>query len=234
FGENPKRVYNEKNKMPMTRMAIAGLLRELLFKSKEYLLKKETNQPVEFNFKYEAMIPVLKKEIPLKAHAHRADDMYTALRIAQEFDLNITLDHCTEGHLMAEDIKKANVNAFVGPSMTSRSKFELKNRTFKTPQILVAAGVDVAIVTDAPVIPLEYLPVCVGLAIKSGLSFEEGLKSITINPARFMGVDHLIGSIEPGKEADLVITNGDPFNIETSVIYTLINGAIVFNNTSSI
>ncbi len=231
FGENPKRVYNAKAKMPMTRMGTAALLRETILRAKDYMTKKENakdgNTPA-YDFRLEAMIPVLKKEIPLKAHAHRADDIFTAIRIAKEFDLDMTLDHCTEGHLIADEIKKSGFSAFVGPSMTSRSKFELVNKTFKTPAALVQAGVEIAIVTDAPVIPQEYLKLAVGLAMNEGLSFEDGLKAITINPARMLGIDHRIGSLKVGKDADIVIVNGCPFTQEKNIVKTIIDGKVVF------
>src|SRR5699024_11159079 len=185
FGENPKTVYNSQKKSPMTRMATASILRETLFKARTYMEKKENSQDpskqADYDIKMEAIIPVLKKEIPLKAHAHRADDIFTALRIAKEFDLDITLDHCTEGHLIADYLGEEGKGAIVGPTLSNRSKVELKNLTIETPKVLHEAGVKVAITTDSPVIPLHYLPICAGLAAKSGLDEMEALKAITIN-----------------------------------------------------
>lgn len=233
FGENPKRVYNSQKKSPMTRMATAAILRETLFKAKRYLDKKEdSDNPSkipDYDIKMEAMIPVLKKEIPLKAHAHRADDIFTALRIAKEFDLNITLDHCTEGHLIAEDLAKEGKGAIVGPTLGNRSKFELKNKSFDTPRVLNDAGVKVAITTDAPVIPLQHLSLCAGLAHRAGLDEMEALKAITINAAEIVGLEDRIGSIEKGKDADIVIFDGNPIkDVDFHVYMTIINGKIVY------
>ena len=233
FGENPKRVYNDQKKSPMTRMATAAILRETLFKAKAYLDKKENaedrSKMPEFDMKLEAMIPVIKKEIPLKAHAHRADDIYTAIRIAKEFDLDITLDHCTEGHLIVDELVKEGKSAIVGPSLGNRSKFELKNMTFETPKVLIEAGVKVAITTDAPVVPLYYLPLCAGLAHKAGLDEMEALKAITIRPAEIVGLDHRIGSIEVGKDADIVIFDGNPIkDVDHKTFVTIIDGEIVY------
>ena len=233
FGENPKRVYDSQKKSPMTRMATAAILRETLFKAKSYMDKKdraedESKLP-EFDMKMEAMIPVLKKEIPLKAHAHRADDIFTAIRIGKEFDVDITLDHCTEGHLIVDELVKEGKSAIVGPSLGNRSKFELKNMTFETPKVLVEAGIKVAITTDSPVTPLQYLPLCAGLAHKAGLEEMEALKCITINAAEIVGLSDRIGSIEVGKDADIVIFDGNPIKDVNHVTYmTIIDGKIVY------
>jgi len=233
FGENPKRVYNEKDKSPITRMATASILRETLYKANKYYEdtergKKEPDEKPEFDIKMESMIPVMNGEIPLKAHAHRADDIFTALRIAKEFELDITLDHCTEGHLIAEDLSKENKPALVGPSLSEKSKYELKNLTFETPKILNEAGVEIAIITDSPVIPLQYLALVAGLAVKSGLKEEEAWKAITINPAKISGIDNRVGSLKEGKDADVVIFEGNPLkNIDSKPKKVIINGKIV-------
>lgn len=233
FGENPKRVYDGKDETPSTRMATAAILRETLFKAKDYIEKKEdedSSKHPDFDMKMEALIPVIKKEIPLKAHAHRADDIFTAIRIAREFDLHITLDHCTEGHLIADDLAKEGLNAIVGPSFGERSKFELKNLTFKTPKVLIEKGVKVAITTDSPVTPLEYLALCAGLAHRAGLDEMEALKAITINPAEIIGIDDRVGSIKAGKDADIVIFDKNPLkNIDSQTFMTIINGKVVYN-----
>ena len=183
----------------------------------------------EFDMKMEALAKVLKKEIPLKAHAHRADDIFTALRIAKEFDVDITLDHCTEGHLIADYLAEEGKAAIVGPTLSNRSKFELKNLTFDTPRILHEAGVKVAITTDSPVIPLQYLPICAGLAHKSGLDEMEALKAITINAAEIVGIDDRVGSIEVGKDADIVIFDSNPIkDIDCNTYMTIINGEIIY------
>jgi imidazolonepropionase-like amidohydrolase len=233
FGENPKRVYNEKEKSPITRMATASILRETLFKAQKYYEdvergKKEPDDKPEFDMKLDALLQVMDKEIPLKAHAHRADDIFTALRIAKEFDLEITLDHCTEGHLIAEDLAKENKPALVGPSLSEKSKYELKNLTFDTPRVLQEAGVLIAIITDSPVIPLQYLSLVAGLAVKSGLKEEEAWKAITINPAKITGIDDRVGSIKEGKDADIVIFEGNPLrNIDSKPKKVIINGKII-------
>ena len=236
FGENPKRVYNGLKKSPMTRMATAAMLRENLFKAEAYLEKKELGKEdpskmPEYDMKMEALAKVLNKEIPLKAHAHRADDIFTAIRIAKEFDLDITLDHCTEGHLIADYLAEEGKPAIVGPTLSNRSKFELQNLTFDTPKVLNEAGVKIAITTDSPVIPLQYLPVCAGLAAKSGLEEMEALKAITINAAEITGIDDKVGSIEVGKDADIVIFDGNPIkNIDCKTYITIINGEVVYQN----
>lgn len=232
LGENPKRVYKGKNKSPMTRMATAALLRETLIEAENYLNKKKKAQQLgeafERKIKYESLVPVIEKKIPLKAHVHRADDILTALRIAREFDLKVTLDHCTEGHLISEFIRKSSSPAIVGPTMTFSSKIELSNKSFKTPVELMKKGVKVAIMTDHPVIQIEYLPLCAAYAMKEGLTFEEALSTITINAAEIIGIDDRVGSIEVGKDADIVIFNGNPFDILTNTLYTIINGEIVY------
>ena len=227
FGENPKRVYRDKT--DSSRMTTAALLREALFKAKAYLENKEaagddfTKRP-KFDIKLEALIPVLKKEIPLKAHAHATEDIFTVLRIAKEFDLEITLEHVTEGHLIAEELAKENVPLAVGPTLTSASKFELRNKSWTTPGVLAAAGCQVSIITDSPVIPQEYLPLCAGLAVQAGMDPFAALQAITINPAKHAGIADRVGSLEVGKDADIVITDGSPFAVSTKVKYVLIDG----------
>jgi imidazolonepropionase-like amidohydrolase len=233
LGENPKNAYNIQKKTPITRMGIAALLRETLFKTKTYLQKKEQaleeGKTPDFDMMLEAMIPVLKKEIPIKAHAHRADDIFTALRIAREFDIDITLDHCTEGHLIAEDLAKEGRGAIVGPSFGHRSKFELQNKTWETPKILVDAGVKVAITTDSSVVPLHYLSLCAGLAHNAGLNEIDALKAITINSAQITGIQDRVGSIETGKDADIVIFDGNPIkDLDYHTYATIINGKIIY------
>jgi imidazolonepropionase-like amidohydrolase len=217
-------------------MATAAILRETLFKAKAYMEKKEQGKEdlskmPEYDMKMEAMLKVLRKEIPLKAHAHRADDIFTALRIAKEFDVDITLEHCTEGHLIADYLAKEGKGAIVGPTLSNRSKVELRNLTFDTPRILHEAGVKIAIMTDSPVIPLHYLPICAGLAAKSGLEEMEALKAITINAAEIVGIDDRVGSIEIGKDADIAIFDGNPIkDIDCKTYATIINGEIVYKN----
>lgn len=234
LGENPKRVYGGQNKAPITRMATAAMLRDTLFKAKIYMGKKEAvnydllKMP-KFDMKMEAMEKVIKKEIPLKIHAHRADDILTAIRIGKEFDINITVDHCTGGHLVADFIAEEGVDVVVGPSMMFRSKVEVSELTFETPAILSKAGVKIAIMTDCPATPIQYLPYFVGLAIKFGLDEKEALKAITINAAEILGIDNRVGSLEVGKDGDLIIVDGDPFlDINNRLMATIIDGKVVY------
>ena len=178
--------------------------------------------------KYESLIPVLKREIPLKAHAHRVDDMFTAIRIAKEFDLKLTLDHCTEGHLVVDELIEEGYPILVGPSLTERSKIELRNLTFETAGILSNNGLNICLITDHPVTPIQYLPLCAGIAIKHGMKEEKALEAITINPAKVLGIDNRVGSIEVGKDADIVIWDNNPFEINSNVLYTIIDGKIVY------
>ncbi|MDF3000897.1 MAG: amidohydrolase [Bacillota bacterium] len=240
LGENPKNNYDELKMLPTTRMTIAAFLREELFNAKEYLRKKEAAEKngsdFESDFRKDCWIPVLRKEIPLKAHAHRADDILTAIRIAKEFELNLTLDHCTEGHLIADEIAASGFPAIVGPTLSSRSKIEIQNMDFKTLGILHSHGVKVAVCTDHPVSRIQYLPICAGYAVKEGLDMEEGLKAITINPAQICGVAHRVGSLEKGKDADIAIFDGNPMEVFTKTRFTIINGKIVYraeNNTTN-
>ena len=231
FGENPKRCYKDKNNY--SRMSTAAKLREILFKTQEYDAKlkaagDDLSKKPPFDFKLEAMLPVIRREIPLKAHAHRADDMFTALRIAKEFNVKITLEHVTEGSLIVDELAKENVMLAVGPTLSHRSKFELKNLSFKTPGDLANAGCHVSIITDAPVIPQQYLRVCAGLAVKEGMKPFDALKAITINPAEHAGISDRVGSLEVGKDADLVLMDGCLFESQSNVVATYINGKKVF------
>lgn len=230
LGENPKRCYGQSGKKaPMTRMGVAALLRELLLKTRRYMEDQQNGKNPAFDMKLEAMIPVLKGELPLKAHAHRADDILTIIRIAKEFNLKLTLDHCTDGTLIADELGREGYPAFVGPSFGSKTKIELANKSFATPGILHRAGVDVSIITDAPVIPLQYLPMCAGLAAAAGLDMEEAWKAITINPAKAVGVADRVGSLEPGKDADIVIWTADPLTtIGAHAHTTIVNGEIAY------
>lgn len=232
FGENTKVNYNNKNVMPTTRMSIAGLLREELFEAQQYYKNKknaeQSGNSFDKEFRKECWLPVLNKEIPLKAHVHRADDILTAIRIAKQFDLRLTLDHCTEGHLIASEIKESGFPAIVGPTLTSRNKIETQNADFKTAGILHKAGVKVAITTDHPVVRIQDLAICAGFAAKEGLGIEEGLKAITINAAEICNVSHRVGSIEIGKDADIAIFDGNPMEVFTRTMYTIIDGEIVY------
>ena len=227
FGENPKRCYRDKGNS--ARMSTAAKLREMLFAAQDYLRRREAaaddvqKQP-KFDMKLEALIPVLKGEIPLKAHAHRADDICTAIRIAREFGVKMTLEHCTEGHLIPEIVARSGCPVAVGPTLTHASKLELANKSFETPGILARAGCQVSIITDSSVIPQQYLPLCAGLAVNAGMDPFEALKAITINPARHLGVADRVGSLEVGKDADIVVAGGDPMVSDTNILAVFLNG----------
>lgn len=232
FGENPKNTYKEMNMAPSTRMANAALLREELFTASRYKIKKEkaieNGDDFEVEFELEPWIPILEKKIPMKAHVHRTDDILTAIRIAKEFDVNITLDHCTEGHIIAEEILESGFAAIVGPDLASRNKIECQNADFKTAGVLAKKGIKVAITTDHPVSLIQYLPICAGFAAKKGLGIEEGLKAITINAAEICGTANRVGSIQVGKDADIAIFSGNPMEVFTHTVYTIIDGEIVY------
>lgn len=229
FGENPKRFYGQQKKSaPFTRMGTAALLRETLYKAKNYMEEKDAGKEPKFDMKLESLLPVMRGEIPLKAHAHRSDDIFTSIRIAREFGVKLTLDHCTDGACIAEDLAKEGYPAFVGPSLGSKTKIELFSKSFETPGILHKAGVKVSIITDAPVIPQQYLPMCAGQAVQSGLPMEEGWKAITCNPAESIGIADRVGSLEPGKDGDVVIWSNDPLvNVGAYALCTVIEGKIV-------
>ncbi|MET1128842.1 MAG: amidohydrolase [Thermoproteota archaeon] len=235
FGENPKRVHGAENKrMPATRMGIAGLLREWLAKAQNYSRKKEVfkDQPDKLpdrDLKLEALELALKGEIPVRAHAHMADDILTAISITEEFGLRMVLDHSTESHRIPDVLASRGIPAVVGPLFTSKYKVELRNRTTETPGVLAKHGVKVAITTDHPVVPIKLLPLQVAVAVRDGLPFEEALKAVTINAAEILGVADRVGSIEPGKDGDLVILDGPPFAVEARTVYTIVNGKIAYS-----
>ena len=203
FGENPKRCYQ--GKKIDTRMQISALLRETLEKTKEYMKKKELGKDIAYDQKLEAMIPVVKREIPLKCHAHRADDILTVIRIAKEYDIKVTLDHVTDARCIIPQIKESGFPCICGPALTHKSKFELANMSFETPNELYKAGILFSIITDSPVVPQQYLSLSAALAAKAGLPEYEAIKAVTINPAKILGLDNRVGSIKEGKDADFVI-----------------------------
>lgn len=233
FGENPMRVYGvEAKKMPATRMGVAGVLREWLQRTKNYMEKMERfadepeKQP-EYDIKLEALVPVLKKEIPLRAHAHRADDVATAIRVCEEFGIEMSWEHATEGHRIAKYIAEKKVPAVWGPSLTSRGKWEMRELSYETPLAMYEAGVKFAIQTDAVGSTIRFLPICAALSVKEGLPYDYALKAITIIPAEITGVADRVGSLEKGKDADLRLLNGDPLNIMTKCQKVIINGEVV-------
>lgn len=227
FGENPINAYGTNGNIPSTRMGIASLIREELFLAREYFENgKGTNQCKDFT--KECYRELFEGKIPIKAHVHRADDIFTAIRIAGEFGLGLTLDHCTEGHLIAEKIAESGFPAIVGPSLASRSKNEVSLSDFKTAGILAKAGVTVALTTDHPVSRIQYLLVCAAMAVREGLGELEALRSVTINAARICRVDSRVGSIKVGKDADFAIYKGNPLDIRSTLCATVINGEFVW------
>ena len=238
FGENPKTAFGDKEQFPSTRMGVAALLRKTLYDAKQYYTKQyckdmtqnneKTQNSTDNNFELEAWVPVFQKEIPLKVHAHRADDILTAIRIAKEFDVDITIDHGTESHLIVDEIKEAGFPVIVGTDLTSRSKIEVQNMNFKTNKILRDAEVLFAITTDHPVALIQYLPICAGLAVRNGLEMKDALEAITINPAKICRVDDRVGSLKVGKDADIAIYDDNPLETFTNTLYTIIDGEIVY------
>lgn len=235
FGENPKSCYGQNGeKSPMTRMGVGAVLRDGIIRAQNYKAKKEEaiekEELFEIDPKMEALLPVLEKKIPLKAHAHRADDICTAIRIAKEFDLKLTLEHCTEGHMIADYLKETGLPAMVGPTFGNKSKIELMNKTFDTAKILVEKGIKIAIITDHPVIPQSSLNLCAALAMKAGLPEREALKAVTINPAGILGIDHLKGQLKEGLDADLAIWEGHPLDLQAQTKKVFVKGIDVFEN----
>ena len=227
FGENPKRCYQ--GKKIDTRMQISALLRETLDKTKEYIAKKEAAKDdilkmPSFDQKLEAMIPVLKKELPLKCHCHRADDILTVIRIAKEYDINITLDHVTDGRSILPQIKESGFPCILGPSLGHKSKYEVKNNSFETPNAFYKAGILFSIITDSPVVPEQYLSLSAALAVKAGLPEYEGIKAITINPAKILGLDNRVGSIKEGKDADFIICTKNILDTTNQIKEVYVNG----------
>ena len=234
LGENPKSVYNDRDETPITRMATAAMIREGLAKAQRYQQELDfaESDPDEhmpdYDAKSEALLPLLERDVKAHFHCHRADDICTAIRIAKEFDVGLTLEHVTEGHLIVDELaKESNIPMAVGPSLTFASKFELQNKSWETPGVLAKAGCHVSIITDNSVIPQQYLPLCAGMAVKAGMDPFAALQAITINPAKHIGIADRVGSIEVGKDADLVLTDGCPFEVMTNVKAVLINGAVV-------
>jgi Imidazolonepropionase and related amidohydrolases len=233
LGENPKSVYHGKNQSPSTRMATASLIREELFKAKRYMEDVQRSQEdedvdaPEFDMKSEALLPALRGELEVHFHAHRADDIYTALRIAKEFNLNYVIVHGTEGHIIAQGLKKNGARVLAGPFLCDRSKPELRNLTPANPGILAKEGILTAIITDHPVIPIQYLPVCAALAVREGMDYEDALRAITVNPAKICGIEDRVGSIEVGKDADMVVFESNPLDLTSKPKMVIINGEII-------
>ena len=233
-GENPKGVYAEKKVAPTTRMAIASLFRSTMTDAIEYQkgMAKEEDKP-DRDIAMEALLPVLSRDLTVKIHAHRADDILTGLRLAKEFNLKVTIDHCTEGYMITDVLKdrliEQGAGIIIGPLLSERSKIELKNLSFEAPRVLEEAGIPFAMMTDHPVIPIQLLPVQAGLAVREGLSEETALRSITRYAAEIVGISDRVGTLEAGKDADIAVFDGHPFDYRTHCVLTLINGKVVHN-----
>ncbi|MEH7441512.1 amidohydrolase [Bacillus sp. JJ1122] len=220
LGENPKRIHSMGNKDSITRMGIMGMLREAFYEA------MKSDNPDSLRVK--PLLKALKREVPVRIHAHRADDIMSAIRLAQEFNLDIRIEHCTEGHLIAEELEGLNLKVSVGPTLTRRSKVELKNKSWKTYQKLTNHGVEVSITTDHPYTPIQYLNVCASIAVREGLSEQKALEGITILPARNLRIEDRVGSIQAGKDADLVLWSNHPFHFNAKPIWTMIDGQFVY------
>src|SRR6266700_3266471 len=230
LGENPKRVYGEQQKTPSTRLGTAAVIRSALVDAANYLSKLESEQrsPVGRDLKLEALGRVLRREIPWRQHCHRADDIATAMRIAEEFGYELVIDHATEAYLLADIIAAKGIPVVLGPLLTSRSKVEVRNRSLANPGLLDRAGVTFALTTDHPVVPINFLPYQAALAVKEGLAWPTAVRALTIHPARIAGIDDRLGSLEPGKDADLVIWSGDPLDVLSRVERAFIGGEEIY------
>lgn len=223
-GDNVRTTYGPLNKLPMTRMGVAAVMREAFQQTQDYIARKERGEHPAFNVRWEALTPVVKHELPIHVHAHRSDDIYTAMRVAREFGLELTVIHATDGIVTAADMAREHVSAIVGPTMYSSTKLETLNLNFKTPGVMARAGVKVALTTDHDVVPLAYLPICAALAVREGMDMYEALKAITINPAQIAHIDDRVGSLEPGKDADLSVFSGHPFELMTRACAVFVSG----------
>lgn len=239
LGENPKNVYHGKDETPSTRMATASLIRNELLKTKRYaadIEKANGNEDCdmpEYDMKCEALLPAINREIQVHIHAHRADDIYTAIRIAKEFNLDYVIIHGTEGHLITDGLKKENARVLSGPILSDRCKPELKNQTPASPGILSSNGIITAIITDHPVVPIQYLPICAAIAVREGMQRDEALKAITVNPAKICGIDNRVGTIQAGKDADMVVFDCDPLEISSKPEYVIAGGKIIVKKSGT-
>ncbi len=222
FGENPKRVYGDKDKTPSTRMATMAIARQGFYEAKEYLKKNEEDK--EFSLQTEHIAKALDGGIPVRTHAHRADDILTAIRLRDEFHLDLVIEHCTDGHLIVDELKEAGVPVTVGPSLSNRAKVEMEHITFRTPGILAKAGVDVAIITDHPCTPIQYLPICAGIAMREGMEEYDAFKALTITPAKILKIADRTGSLKVGKDADIVVWDNHPLEIMGRPKMVYVNG----------
>ncbi|MER6948726.1 amidohydrolase [Nonomuraea sp. NPDC000554] len=232
LGENPKRVYGDQKKLPSTRQGVAAVIRDALMKAQDYKAKRAAavaeGKPFDRDGTLEVLVRVLDGELPWCQHTHRADDIATALRLANEFGYRVIINHGTEGHLIADVLAARNIPVIIGPLFTSRSKVELRHRSLRNPGILARAGVELAITTDHPVVPIHFLVHQATLAVKEGLDPEVALRSITVNPARIMGIDDRVGALRPGLDGDVVIWSGDPLDIMSRALQVFVSGREVY------
>ena len=228
LGENPKRTYSEQKKLPTTRMGNAAAFREAMVSAQEYRKKLGGEHAPDRSLKQEILVEALDGRLPVKVHAHRADDIQTAIRMCREFGLDFSVEHCTEGYLIADMLKRENIKIIIGPLLSERSKIELKNLTYAAPRILWEAGVKFALMTDHPVIPLQYLPMTAALAVREGLPEHVALEAITINAAEITGIADRVGSLAPGKDADIALFDGNPLDWRVKAKMVFINGNEVF------
>lgn len=226
LGENPKSVYHERKETPITRMATAAIIRNQLYEAKEYLKKKKAEEEFDYDDACEALIPLLEGKIPAHIHAHRADDIMTAVRIAKEFSFDFIIVHGTRGHLITSRLVDEKVRIMSGPLICERSKPELRDLTPKAPGLLNNAGVKLTIVTDHPVVPIQYLAISAGLAVREGLDRTQAMKAITINAAEFCGIEDRVGSIEVGKDADIIVFDMEPLSLEAKPLAVIVDGVL--------
>ncbi|GGT10342.1 amidohydrolase [Nonomuraea spiralis] len=233
LGENPKRVYGDQKKLPSTRQGVAAVIRDALMKAQDYKARKAAaereDKPFDRDGTLEILVRVLDGELPWCQHTHRADDIATALRLAAEFGYRVIINHGTEGHLLADTLAERNVPVIIGPLFTSRSKVELRQRALRNPGILARAGVELAITTDHPVVPIHFLVHQATLAVKEGLDRDTALRSITVNPARIMGIDDRVGALRPGLDGDVVIWSGDPLDVMSRALRVFVSGREVYS-----
>lgn len=241
LGENPKSVYHSKNQSPVTRMGTAAMIREALYKAKEYQTalrdyeeNPEEHDKPEYDIKMESLLDVLDRKIPVKIHAHRADDICTAIRLGKEFSLWITIEHATDAAAVADILKREKIPVQLGPTLTDRSKPELKNQSYKTYQLLSDLGISVSIITDHPEIPVEHLPLCAALAVKNGMNPEKAMEALTVTAAKNCGIEAIVGSIQPGKDADFAVFSKNPLELDCKTLCTIIRGEIVFQKLPSL
>ncbi|MEW9553121.1 amidohydrolase [Nonomuraea sp. NPDC050783] len=232
LGENPKRVYGDQKKLPSTRQGVAAVIRDAFMKAQDYRARKAAaareDKPFDRDGTLEVLVRVLDGELPWCQHTHRADDIATALRLADEFGYRLIINHGTEGHLLADVLAERNVPVIMGPLFTSRSKVELRQRSLRNPGILARAGVELAITTDHPVVPIHFLVHQATLAVKEGLDAAGALRSITVNPARIMGLDDRVGALRPGLDGDVVIWSGDPLDVMSRALRVFVSGREVY------